>query len=90
MKEIIAKMYLIPVLFYGLEVFSDISSVGQRKKQVAFNNVARYIYNRQRADHISDVTIKILNMPLKSWTNLWALLLLHKTISKQEPSNLYE
>jgi len=29
-KETIAKMYLIPVLFYGLEVFSGCSSVGQR------------------------------------------------------------
>jgi len=90
MKEIIAKMYLIPVLFYGLEVFSDISSVGQRKKQVAFNNVARYIYNRQRADHISDVTIYIFNMPLKFCKNLRTLLILHKIISKQEPSYLYE
>jgi len=54
-----------PVLFYGPEVFSDWSS-GQRKLQVSFNNVARYIYTRQRADHISDITIKIFNMPLKS------------------------
>jgi len=34
-KETMAKMCLIPVLFYGLEVFSDCSSVGQRKLQVA-------------------------------------------------------
>jgi len=70
--------------------FSDCSSVGQRKLQVVFNNVARYIYNRQRADHISDVTIKIFNMTLKSLKILRALLLPHKIISNQEPSYLYE
>ncbi|KAL7723619.1 hypothetical protein ACLKA6_012274 [Drosophila palustris] len=33
-------MYLTPVLFYGIEVFSDCSSASQRKLQVAFNNIA--------------------------------------------------
>jgi len=33
-KKTIAKMYLISVLLYGLEVFSNWSSVGQRKPLV--------------------------------------------------------
>lgn len=89
-KQTIAKMYLTPVLFYGIEVFSDCSSASQRKLQVAFNNIARYIYNRRRTDHISDVTMKIFDMSLKSWTNYRVLILLQKIVYTQEPSYLYE
>jgi len=67
LKMLIAKTKLTPLLFYGVEVFGNSDATSQHKLLVAFNNVARYIFNRRGPDRISDATFKIFDKPLKVW-----------------------
>jgi len=88
LKMLIAKTKLTPLLFYGVEVFGNCDATSQHKLLVAFNNVARYIFNRRGTDRISDATFKIFDMPLKVWIEYKTLVLLHKVITTYEPKYL--
>jgi len=56
---------LVILVFYGVEVFGNCEATSQHKLLVAFNNVARYIFNHKGTDRISDATFKIFDLPLK-------------------------
>jgi len=86
---LIAKTKLTPLLFYGVEVFGNCNASSQHKLLVAFNNVARYIFNRRGTDRISDATFKIFDMPLKTRIEYKTLVLLHKVITTYEPKYLF-
>ena len=51
-RILIAKTYLIPYFLYGCELFGNCDSSSKRKLNVIFNNIARYVYNLRRHDHI--------------------------------------
>ena len=52
-RILIAKTYLIPYLLYGCELFGNSNSSSRRKLNVLFNNIATYVYNLGRYDHVS-------------------------------------
>jgi len=56
---------------------------------IAFNNVARYIFNRKGTDRVSDETLNIFDMPLNVWIEYKTLVLLHKVIATYEPKYLF-
>jgi len=63
LKMPFAKTKLTPLLFYGVEVFGNSDATSQHKLLVAFNNVARYIFNRNGKDRISDAFFYMFDMP---------------------------
>ena len=48
----LAKTYLIPVLLYGSEIFANCDTDDRRKLNLAYNNTARYEFNKGCRDNI--------------------------------------
>jgi len=89
-RLMIAKTYIIPTLLYGIEVFGNCDYECQKKLNVAFNNVARYVFAKKRYDHITRFANEIFGMPLKSLIEFKTLILLQKVICTKEPSYLFD
>ena len=86
----LAKTYLIPCLLYGCEIFVNPDSRTMTALQRLLNNIARYIFNKKKFDHISLYTNKIFGMTIRNVMNFRALILLHKIINSREPNYLYK
>jgi len=56
-RLLLCKAYLIPALTYGCELFSNCDSIHNRKLNVIFNNIARFVFGKGRRDHISAFSI---------------------------------
>lgn len=88
-RMLLAKTYLIPVLLYGCEIYANCNTTDRRKLNVAFNNIARYIFHKSRRDSISSYSYKIFNMNFNNLLNYKCLLLFHKIIYLKQPEYLY-
>ena len=88
-RMLLAKTYLIPTLFYSCEIFANCDTISNRKINVAFNNIARYVFNIKRFDHISIYSKEMLGMSLNNFLNFRTITLIHKIISDKEPTYLY-
>lgn len=88
-RMLIAKTYLLPTLFYGVELFAACGPNNEHKLKVAFNNIARYVFAIKRGEHITQSANKIFGMPFKNYLKLRTLLYLHKIVHTKEPEYLY-
>lgn len=88
-RKMLAKTLVIPILTYGCEIFCKSDAVSQRKLNVAYNNIARYIYGLGRYDHVSRFSKSIYGMSFDSLLNFRTLLLLFNIIQSHHPSYLY-
>ncbi|XP_059221580.1 uncharacterized protein LOC131996145 [Stomoxys calcitrans] len=73
-RMLLAKTYLVPVLLYGCELFANCNSADKRLLTVAYNSIARYIFQKSRRERISSYS---------------CITFLHKIIYTREPSYLY-
>ena len=89
-RLMIAKTYLFPSLFYGVEVFFDCDSETKQKLKVAFNDVARYVFAIKRGEHITTSAKSIFGMTLDRYMKYRTLILLHKIINTKQPPYLYD
>lgn len=87
-RMLLAKTYLIPTLFYGLEVFYNCDASDQSKLKIAFNNIARYVFNKGRNDRISAHAFHIFKMRFEDYLKYRSLVFLHKILTNNEPSYL--
>jgi len=71
---LIAKVILMPTLFYGIEIFENCDSRDMRTLTVAFNSIVRYVFNLRRFDHVSQLVYNILDLNLTSWIDLRTLI----------------
>ena len=62
-RQLIAKTYLLPTLFYGVEAFAGCREESRRKLNVALNDIARYVFAIHRGEHITSFANKLLGMP---------------------------
>ena len=88
-RMLLAKTYLIPTLLYSCEIFANCDTISNRKINVAYNNIARYVFNIKRFDHISIYSKEMLGMSLNNFLNFRTITLIHKIISDKEPTYLY-
>jgi len=88
-RLLIAKVILLPTLFYGIEIFRNCDVRDLRTLTVAFNSVVRYVFNLRRFDHVSELTYKILDLNLTSWIDLRILIFFHKIVTSGEPKYLF-
>ena len=60
----LAKTFLIPVILYGSEIFANCDTDDRRKLNLAYNNIARYVFIKERRDHISQFSYGYLELIL--------------------------
>jgi len=88
-RLLIAKTYLIPTLFYGIEVFSKCSYISKQRLEVAFNDIARYVFAIKRGEHITSSANQIFGISFENLLKCRVLIFLQKIIHTKEPSYLY-
>lgn len=88
-RLLLAKTYLIPTLLYGCEVFACCGYNDTRTLNVAYNNIARYVFNKGRRERISEFSYQIFNVQFDNYLKIKCLLQLHKIIYTQVPPYLY-
>lgn len=89
-RMLLAKTYLVPTLLYGCEIFANCSSDDQRKLKVVYNNIARYIFQKRRRDHISSYSYQIFHMRFEDLLRYKCLIFLHKIATSGQPAYIYE
>lgn len=88
-RLLLAKTYLVPTLLYGCELFANSDASSTQKLNIVYNNIARYIFNKKRKDHISEFSKKIFGMSFDNYLKYRSLILLQKIISTKQPLYLY-
>lgn len=88
-RSLLAKTYLVPGLIYGCELFSKCDSESQRKLNVLYNNIVRYVYGLRRFDHISAYASSLFGVSFESLLKIKTLTLMHKIIYTGKPQYLY-
>ena len=79
------KTYLIPVLLYGCEIFANCDSHDNRKLNLAYNNVARYVFLKARREHISHLAYQIFGVKFENILKIkWCLILFHKIVNMRQ------
>lgn len=88
-RTMLAKTYLIPGLTYGCELFSKCDSESQRKLNVLYNNIIRYVHGLRRFDHISSFSNSLYGVSFESCLKIKTLTLLHKIVYTAKPQYLF-
>ncbi|XP_075151092.1 uncharacterized protein LOC142225202 [Haematobia irritans] len=88
-RMLLAKTFLIPKLLYGCEIFASSNYSDSQKLKIAYNNIARYIFNKRRYDRISEYAYKIFNIKFENLLKVKCLVQLHKIVYTKSPPNLY-
>lgn len=88
-RMLLAKTYLMPVLLYGCELFANCDTTDFGRLEVTYNNIARYVFDRNRGDSISSYSFKLNDMCFKDLLKYKSLIMLHKIICSKEPEYLY-
>ena len=88
-RMLLAKTYLIPTLLYGCEIFIKTDFHTFSKLERLYNNIARYIFNKRKYDHISEYTQKIFGLSFRKLLDFRGLILLHKIIVTKTPKYLF-
>lgn len=89
-RILLAKTYLIPGLTYGCELFAECDSTSNRKLNVLFNNITRYVYGLRKREHISSYTKRLYEVSLDNLLKIRVLIFLHKIIYTKQPPYLFE
>ncbi len=82
--------FIFPIFLYGDVVFYGMSKGCERKIQLLFNPIHRYIFNLRKFDHISDVSNTVLKCNLQTYYNIRVLVQFFKIIHTQSPIYLHE
>ena len=85
----LAKSLLIPHIIYIDTVVGDLDSNNFKTLQKAFNSIVRFVFNRRKYDHISDVSNKILGLSLKNFLKFRRLIFMYTILSTKKPEYLY-
>jgi len=87
---LIAKSCIIPTLFYGLEIYANCDVTSQHKLKIAYNSIARFIFNLHRSGHVTQFAYKIFDISLADYIKSRTIIFLHKVIYTREPSYLFK
>lgn len=60
-RMLLSKSCLIPSLLYGCEIFANCDDEDMRRMQVAYNDIARNIFNKKLQKRISQFSYQIFN-----------------------------
>ena len=85
----LTKTFVIPVLLYGSEIFGNCHTDDGRKLNLAYNNIARYVFIKGCRDHISQFSYRIFEINFDNLLNIKCLTLLHKIITLEQLIHLF-
>ena len=88
-RLLLAKTYLLPKLLYGCEIFHSCDVECFSKLNTLFNNIARYIYGKNRFERISAFSFQIFNMHFKNYLVYRSVIFLHKIVVSKKPTYMY-
>lgn len=77
-------------LLYGCELFSGCDSVSNRRLNVMFNNISRYVYGIKKYDYISNYNTKLYGVSLENLFKIKTLILLQKIVYLKYPIYLFD
>lgn len=89
LKIKLIKSLVIPIFTYADVVFSSMNSSSKHRLDMAFNACLRFIYNRKKFDHISDVKKSILGCDLFEYYDFRLAIQIFKIINTKQPSYLF-
>ena len=79
------KTFLIPFLLYGSEILANCDTDDRRKLNLAYNNIAKYVFIKGHRDHISQFSYRIFEINFGNLLNIKCLILLDKVITVDIP-----
>ena len=85
----LARTYLIPVLLYECEIFVNCDCNDNRKLNLAFNNIAKYVFQKRLCDYISQLAYQILSIKFDNPLKIKCLIFLHKTVYTEQSKYLF-
>lgn len=87
-KKRIGHVLLMPLITYGLEVYSGITAANFLRVERCFNRVIRYVYGLRVFDHVSAYVFDFLGCSFRDFVNHKLLLLFYKMFKNSSPSFL--
>lgn len=87
-KRRIALSLCLPLLIYGIEVYSCTSVMNRSRLRVCFNKVIRYIYGVRIDNHVSEYYLDLFGCSFEKYIELRQILFFYKTIKYCKPDYL--
>ncbi len=78
MRRKLVISLIVPIFLYASPVYSGTTRRAWDRINLAFNNCARYVFQKRKYDHISHFTIKILGMSIESYIEIYDAIFLNK------------
>ena len=88
-RMLLAKVYLLPTLMYGCEIYANCDSRDKYKLNKLYNNIARYIFCIRKYDRISMFSYEICSMSFDNLLKFRVVIFLHKIIISMMPPYLF-
>lgn len=87
-RKQIAHTLLMPIILYGLEIFSGTSTTNFEKLKKCFNRIIRYVYSLRPRDHVSQYVFEFLGCSFDDFVSVKLLTLFYKTVKFDTPTYL--
>lgn len=87
-RKLIAKTFLVPIILYGLEIYSCSSVASFEKIKKCFNRIIRFVYGLSIRSHVTSSVFEFLGISFENYVNLRLLLFFFKTIKFGKPEYL--
>jgi len=88
-KILLVKTFLMPVILYGCELYTNCDQLHKHKLNVLFNNSTRYVYGLKRFDSVSEKAKTIYGITFFKYLDFRVLSFLHKIIYTKTPPYLF-
>lgn len=86
----LVKSLIIPKFLYCSYIYFSCSRKNWDKLKVSFNDCARYIFNLNRFDSVSEFSFRILNCDIENYLKFRACLFVFNLLKYQLPNYLFE
>ena len=85
----LVKSYIVPIILYGCELFSNMTSDSHKRLKVAFNSCTRFIFGKKRHERISQYSKQVLGCSIFTLIKYRTLLFLRNIVIDKEPEYLF-
>ena len=87
-RKQLAHVALMPILLYGLEIYSGATDSNINRLKKYFNRIIRYVYKLKPRDHVSAHVIDFLGCPFEDFLKLKIMMLFYKVFQNASPNYL--
>lgn len=87
-RRCVALSLCLPLLIYGIEVYSCTGVTNINRLRICFNKVIRYIFKLRYNDHVSQYYTELFGCSFSQYIKLRQIIFFYKTMKFGEPSYL--